>query len=396
MLVTGGTGIGKTVFSEAFLNAMYGIDWAYLQVDASLDMNKLRNIDFETIRNGSGTLADAVKETKFLTASAVLVDEFNRAIPEQTSILHGWLTNGAVGLEGGKTFNTGKEVNGGGRYQFKIATINEGSGYTGTKQLDMAARARFAVELNLDIFQQSDVDARAMLMDTNKFAPPEAGIGAGVAKEVFQLHVDARRLPLDTIVEELFVYMTKMNNCIRSPEGTKMSIETFNEQYCSGCHANAQYHEACANFHAPSPRVLRDLMAFSKAFAAYRMHKLPNTPNTVTLDDVNAVGSFVVTAEKLGINRGWVHQFAEDSGYNATKEALKLISLKFVVDSKAMIPFIDSEARGTKLGKDDVQKLGTILRGSPWAARNRDELRTLYNETKTATEAQKASKSKSS
>ena len=176
LMISGGTRIGKTELSWPTLQALFGDEeTAFLQVDASLDMNKLRDINFEVLRSGK-TLADASLETKFIAGSAALVDEINRAIAEQTSILHGWLVNGRFVVEGGRSFDPGKvidTINGKTidmpfRYHFKVATLNEGNGYIGTKQMDAAARSRFAVELNLNTFPAQRRGSLRMLT-TGKF-----------------------------------------------------------------------------------------------------------------------------------------------------------------------------------------------------------------------------------
>lgn len=98
-----------------------------------------------------------------LSAPVVIIDEYNRALPEITNILQGYLVNGTLVFEGGKEIVPGVKFDDK-VYQWKIATLNEGEKYYGARSVDKALKNRFGAVINFDIFEPTDMDRRAIII----------------------------------------------------------------------------------------------------------------------------------------------------------------------------------------------------------------------------------------
>jgi MoxR-like ATPase len=341
MLFTSRTGSGKTTFAKMFVMALFGEDYAFIQVDTKLDENKLRDIDFGKIKDGRN-LSEAITETKMITAPAVIIDEYNRAPPQLLNILQGYLTNGTLVFEGGREFRPGVRTKSGERYQIKIGTINEGDEYYGTHKIDKASSDRFAVKINLDIFEPTEEDRRNLMRHGPARLPenpPESSL-----EKVLEVYEIVKKVPLSPLAEEFIAYFMRMNQCIKSPEGTKLTVTGIGGEFCKGCSAFAPDKGICGNVYAPSERTIANWISLSKAFALYRAYKLNEREDNVkvTIEDVIAAAPFVLYS-KLSINPNWVSKYAKGSLYNAVNEVVRIAYDRFM--------------RGLKENKDLIQRM---------------------------------------
>ena len=329
LLLSGGTGCGKTHLAKMVMSALFG-DKGYnvLQMDASFSLDKIRNIAFKIIKEG-GNLDEAVKEAKILRVPGVIVDEYNRAPAEITNIIQGWLQNGTLTFEGGYEVSPGVLIDDKKRYQWKIATVNEGSRYAGARKLDKASRDRLSVEIPLSIFSMTDEDRRKLRSKTS--TDVEVYNGDGALDDVVAVMQDVREIPLAGSADEFLLYLQRMSQCVKAPNKTKEEIENFSPEYCKGCHLSKGHNNICGNVErAPSDRSVISLQNLAKSFALLRTVKSGSDAESVSADieDVIAAAPFVLY-NKLDINPGWVDKTGKGSKWQAINTAIKMSYEKF-------------------------------------------------------------------
>jgi MoxR-like ATPase len=379
VLITGKTGGGKTTFGRALLESVFGDNYGFIQVDTKLDENKFRNILFKKMQEG-GTLSDAVEPNKAITAPGVLIDEYNRAPAVLASTLQGYLVNGTVTFEGGAEAVPGIKLPGSGRrYQFKVATVNEGMAYYGTNQIDKAARDRFPIEIPLDVFPPDDKDIGERLVKGPFERKPVSQETAKKATEaLYALIEKAKQIPVRTTTRYFLTYLEHMDNCYRSPEGTKLSLTNFSpEETCVGCHAFAKNKGICGNVNAPGERTIDNLETAARAFAAYRIYRLPDTAKDVTIEDVFAVAPFVLYS-KLEIRQGWQEKFGDHSKWNSVDMALREIHSRWRETLEKNRDLFDAAANAQRpLTPDESRRLFDVYAENPWMAQQED-IRKVY------------------
>ena len=329
VLLPGTTGAGKTHLSKMFMAGLFGVTgYKTLQMDASFSLDKLRNIAFDVIANG-GNLHDAVREADVLTVPGVVIDEYNRAPSEITNIIQGWLQNGALTFEGGKEVHPGVAFNGRERYQWKIATVNEGGPYSGARKLDKASRDRLNVEIPLDVFPLTREDRYKLHSKTSTAV--DAYDGAGVLDDVISALQGVRTIPISGTVDEFLLYLQNMNQCIKAPNKTKLEIENFSpETMCRGCHLITGNNNLCGSVYAPSDRSIISLQNLAKGFAVYRCLQTEDDPSQlrVELEDVLAAAPFVLLS-KINIHPGWIDKTSVGSRWQAVNNVVKFSYERF-------------------------------------------------------------------
>lgn len=331
VLLSGSTGCGKTHLAKMVNAALFGEKgYRTLQIDASFSLDKLRDITFKTIAEG-GRLHDAVVEADVLNVPGVVIDEYNRAPPEITNIIQGWLQNGVLTFEGGKECRPGVVFNDGERYQWKIATVNEGSRYSGARKLDKASRDRLSVEIPLDVFPLTDDDRRKLRAKTSTGV--EVYNGDGALEDVLAAVKDIRQVPLSAPAEEFLLYLQRMNQCVKTPNKTKLEVENFSPEYCKGCHLSKGQNNICGSVYAPSDRSIIALQNLARGFAFYR-HVQIGSPLVADSEDVIAAAPFVLLS-KLDIHPGWIDKKGEGSP-NGSRWAAVTQVVKYAYERFAM------------------------------------------------------------
>lgn len=313
-LINGSTAIAKTHLALALLAGLYGprgTGYAVLQIDPSLEAEKLFNLDAKKLQDG--LLSDAIINTPLITAPGILLDEINRAPQVMLNVLQAYMNNQAVTPSGGVPRQTGIEVPGG-FYQFKVGTCNEGKLYDeGTFKLDPAFRRRFPIEVPLDLFRPTDYDMeqrRKAKRTAGGLAVPET---KGVLKTVIKIHNSLAGINFHPLAEEFIAYLSRMDNCIKSNYKTKRE-RGFSTERCNGCHARglAGAQNICANVYSPSvPQ--EDIEAVARGFALLRAYynagetgKIPRQIE-VSLYDVTEALPFVAST-KFGADPAWLEK----------------------------------------------------------------------------------------
>jgi hypothetical protein len=369
LMLTGKTGGGKTMISRMVMAALFG-DYGFLPVDITLDMNKLRDFFFGAIKEGK-KLSDAVKTIKPIDAPGVIIDEYNRAPHEITNILQGYMQNSCLMFEGGKEVFPGVEI-GGERYQWKIATLNVGEKYYGTRKVDKASRNRFGVEINLDLFEPTEEDKRKLIKYglAKKFPQPKRSY----LDDVLEIYKFVQKIKMGSRVEDFMLYFMRMNQCPKSPEGTKLSVNFNKEEYCAGCHCRLFDEEICCDVFAPPERTIGNWSSLAQAFALYRVTKYGGSPE-IMMEDAIASAPFALYS-KLDIDPGRIVKRASGSRWRAINDVVKLCYgrlRRFVIENAEVMRKI---ANGKKLSEEELNKLGSyVIEKDPWA----DDIRKFLN-----------------
>lgn len=367
LMMSSSSGTGKTTLSRAFGKGIFDDDVGFVQIDPSLDENKFRDIMFGNIKRGDN-LSGAVSARHAITAPIVVLDEFNRAPAILVSKVQNYLTNGILTFEGGKQMVPGVQLPGGGQYQWKVATINEGSDYAGTNAMDRASVDRFGAVLILDMFPPSDNDKR-LIIQNGAFRVSGTPIDPDRVKELkenfFALYTEARRIEVDPIATEFLLALSNKDQCYKSPEGTKASLDSMNySELCRGCGAAAVYKNVCGAISAPSIRAIEDLKDLSKTYVLVTRGDGDRAKMRVGIDDVLAVSNFALL-KKMKIDESWVSANASNSSPYAVSIAMKELYTRFVDSMKKLHTIMRKESDGVELSVDDRRKLGDAIRCDP-------------------------------
>ncbi|MFH8120147.1 MAG: MoxR family ATPase [Candidatus Aenigmatarchaeota archaeon] len=360
ILLEGGTGIGKTTIAEMLMKAFFGKNYAFLQIDPSLSLEKFIDINFGAIKDGK-KLSDAIEKNKIIDSPGVILDEINRAPPTIVNLLQNYITNGRLVFEGGKEFYPGIYVDKNLVYQLKIATMNEGEKYSGTYELDKALRDRFAVQINLDAFSPSREDIRCIIRYGNAKIESE---GKDNLQIVLTLFKKIREIPLDPWAEEFVIYCSRIDQCIRSPQGKKSTILSFTPRFCDGCSAAALDKGICGNISAPSPRAIVDWIMLARGFALYRAYKFGGKAR-VEIEDLIAAAPFTLYS-KMDINPSWIGKYCNGSKFEAYKEALVTAFKRWKRGLEENEEIIDKLDKGLQLTDEDYDKIKDYTLRDPW------------------------------
>jgi len=394
VILTGRTRGGKTMLARAVMEGIFGDNFGFMQIDASLDESKFKDILFGRIKKGK-SLSEAVEPSKLLTAPGIIFDEFNRAPEVIVNKLQNWLTNGMLTFEGGREVFPGVMVDGQ-KYQWKIATINEGIAYTGTSLIDKATRGRFSVQIPMDVFIPTEQDRRDIIekgpfsvsvraeskkQDSSKLKKlrrleeklsGESRRGSDAAKDnsgslqgaLFELNKEVKQVPIRGDATEFLLYLLKKDHCYRSPTGTKLGFENFTVERCKGCHAWALNGGICGSVFAPTEGTISELKRLASAFAIYRNYVAPDTKTEVVAGDVIAVSPFVLY-KKMDIADAWVEKNGSGSGWEATNTAVKMMYQNFTTGTDELRDIYEKSVNGEELTEEDKKLIISVVRKDP-------------------------------
>lgn len=384
LMLSSSTGTGKTTLSRAFGESIFGNNTGFLPIDPSLDENKFRDILFSRMAQGD-SLSDAVEVNKTITAPMVVIDEFNRAPAILVSKLHGYLSNGAMTFEGGKEITPGIKLDDGSRYQWKVATINEGENYHGTCAMDKAGVDRFGAVLALDMYPPTSEDKR-VIATTGVFTPnnvkTDSEAMSGIQKAFFDLFLETRSIPMDTVATEFWLAVANKDQCYMSPSGTKASVDSFDinsQRFCVGCHASAVYDNVCGAVFAPSIRALDDLKGLAQAFVI--VTRSGEDSPKVVIADLLAMSRFALY-KKMQIDASWAERVRSDSSFQSIEEAMKRIYTRYLDSLRDLMDIIRKEAKAEKLGDGDLRKVDDAIMKDP-SCRSRREILALIRNRQT-------------
>lgn len=304
VLLTGKTGAGKTRLANGTMAAFFG-SGNYFSKTAlpTMSQSEFMDIDFRAIVRGTKSLQQAISGITSLAKPGMVLNEVNRAPGVIQSLLipildHELEVQG-VPVEMGIPWK-------GGRYQFRILTINENGRYQ-VQEVDPAIRDRMTIEIPIDNFPQSRGDVMEMLNSPGprrdeEEAEPEPD--ASHLEQILWLKLLAERLEVQPRAAMFLGYLSGLSYCIRAPQGTKESVY-FAPELCEGCHHYAQFYNLCGNIMAPSSRALLKLKKLAQAFALLRAWKTRVPLILVTEDDILQAAPFVLYS-KLSLTPLWV------------------------------------------------------------------------------------------
>lgn len=400
LLLSGATGSGKSHLSRMAMNGLYGQDgFTNLTVTPGLNETDFVDIDIPAIKRGEKTVKEAIGKTPLLTRPGAIINEINRT-PEILQNLFISYLERIFSLKGVE-FPVGVEMHEGRsspqdpHYQFRIISINEGEIYTGTSGMDKAVRDRVVLEIPMDYFAPRIEDIRRMVQERNDSDLSIGLVNGGKLEHILRALPSIEEMPVSVSAQEFLSYMSGMSNCIKSPTGSKKGISFSTKSMCEGCHfakdSESDRGNVCGSVYAPSDRSLINLKKVSRAVAALRGYKIvdavakkqipTNDPQRfvenylqslqVTVDDICQVAPFVL-ASKIPMERGWVGQQFNGSGYIATKHLVGNARAKFK-------KFIASQAYET-LARNKGELNDTVIaslrdystKKDPWAFSIRD------------------------
>ncbi|MFH1065545.1 MAG: AAA family ATPase [Nanoarchaeota archaeon] len=367
-LVNGSTGLAKTHLAIAVMAGLFGSDYAILQIDPSLEQEKFFDIDGKLLQEGR--LSDAIKDTPYITAPGVVYDETNRAPQAMLNILQAHLNNQAITPSGGKPRKCGISVVGG-RYQFKIGTCNEGKQYDeGTFAMDPAFRRRFPFEAPVNLFAPTETDRemrqKAGRTGTGLYVPETEGC----LDAVLDIFGNLGLVETDLVAKEFISYLGRMNQCIKSPFGTKDEAG-FNIERCAGCHARGLAGEQnfCGNAYALPDATQMDLEVIAKGFALVRAHhkaaetgKMPSSVS-VGLEDVIQAFPFVA-ATKMGIDPAWLGKYFKSG---EPLEAARAVCVNIEQRIKKKLSKASALMAKADYTSDELAMMKSYCSEDPWA-----------------------------
>lgn len=351
ILLTGKSGGGKTHLSKMAMNAFFGGDnYCNRTVTPGMNEEAFLDIDFGKIKDGA-TLKEAIKSTPILNYPGVILNEVNRAPSIIQNILIPYLEFefNIKGLD----FDVGIPINGsGGRYQFRILTINEGGEYKGIASMDKAVRDRMPIEIPIDNFKSLKKDIRDMINKRKSSAITVNKNKEPLTDVVLELYSSINNIEVSAMAREFLVYLSGLSNCIKSNTGSKEGI-IFNLELCRGCTHASTDNNLCGNVYSPTNRSIINLETIAKGVAAIRAYKtlvneiegseeeskkrralnkfaeseyLANLQ--VECQDLLAIAPFILYS-KIQINDQWIHKHYQGNRFLAIQDVVEKAYGKF-------------------------------------------------------------------
>jgi MoxR-like ATPase len=356
VLLAGGTGKGKSHLSRMVMNGLYGEDnFVNLTVTPGLNEGDFIDIDFDGIKNKNKTKKEAIETTPLLTQPGAIINEINRTPEILQNLFISYLERifSVKGIE----FPVGVELEGKSaqdpHYQFRMISINEGAGYSGTSGMDRAVNDRVVLDVPMDHFRPSISDKRKMINTRNNSDLSIKKTNGGKLEEVMDVVKNIDDVSYSSSAEEFLVYLSGLDNCVESPTHSKTGINFKKQDICNGCHnskdSTSDKENICGSVYAPSDRSLINLKKIGRAVAVMRAYKtidhiardetiekdkakeiVKDYMNnlTVTVDDLVAVAPFVLTS-KMIIDPAWIDSNFNGSKYLATKHVISTAAQKF-------------------------------------------------------------------
>ena len=181
-------------------------------------------------------------------------------------------------------------------------------------------------------------------------------------EELKRLYKKVNDIPISDSSIRFGIYLGRLDNCYKSHDGSKTSIDNFSPELCDGCKAIKEDLGICGNLHTPSDRTTLNLFSFAKAFAAYSGYITNNENVQVELRDLVAIAPFVLSADLIGLNQNWIEKYGNKSTKYASELALKLLIGRYL-KSNDVIDSLDLNSSPT-IGDKRVNELALQ---NPWS-----------------------------
>jgi len=394
LLLSGTTGAGKTHLSRMIMNGLYGSDgFTNLTVTPGLGESDFIDIDIASVKSGKKTPKQAITTTPLLTQPGAIINEINRTPEILQNVFISYLERifSLKGLEFpvGVGMLPGKDSPQDPHYQFRLLSINEGPGYSGTSAIDRAVRDRVALEIPMDHFRPRKEDIRQMIRNRNDSDLAVEKINGGKLEDVLKIIDLNTKIPLSVSADEFLVYLQGLSNCIRSATYSMRGIEFDQKDLCKGCHhvkdAVSDKGNICGSVYSPSDRSMINLKKIGRMVSALRAYKVINGVINgefgdqemsqreakkfvdkyteglqVELDDLISVAPFVL-ANKTVMDPRWVSQYFQGSKFLATQHLLDTVRKKFThwVGSPAYEALVKARGKFTPEVRAEIEKYVT-------------------------------------
>lgn len=350
LLLSGTSGAGKTHLAMMFANAVFGTEnYCSRTITPGMNEESFFDRDFGKMKEG-GTLREAMMATPIVTNPAVILNEVNRTPTILQSILIPYLEF-HLNLKG-LDFPVGVESPYGGRYQFRVISINEGRDYKGISDMDRAVRDRMVIEVPIGRFKPLKSDFREMISQKKSTALIVPENKESYLEDLLMLHSKVTEIPLTGFAKEFLVYLSGLGNCVKSHTGTKEGIK-FSTKMCEGCHHAAAEKNICGNVDALTSRSLINLEVVGRGVAALRAYKQfiariqSETTETsrskalieftkssylndlaVTTEDIIKIAPFVLYS-KLPLGSPWIDEHHQGDRFQAVQAVINSAYTRF-------------------------------------------------------------------
>jgi energy-coupling factor transporter ATP-binding protein EcfA2 len=327
VLLTGSSGSGKSKLAQILGAVAFGNDQvAEKTINPEMGVEDFCDLDFGMIKQGS-TYLDALKEQPMLMKPMLILNEANRAPPVVQNVLFQILDNNLnvksmhiplgikLDVNNTRIIPVPKQnTNGafqkyvdepGNSYLWSVITVNEGTEFTGTQQMDRALLDRITVEIPMDIYAPTFEDEIKMLV-----TPDRNLVGFNTSKDSILLVCKAKSVIESSIPiyrgAELFIQFLGLLSACDKVEIVNKRRVNFNTSICENCPYGGKGDEKdyCPHTSSPSNRIRRKLVKYARGIVLVKIlktldHVMPATgpPNAVAQRDLERVKQLCAVAD---------------------------------------------------------------------------------------------------
>lgn len=337
VLLIGGTDLGKTYLSRLVMQGLFGKEesgWHQLDFDLDFGKDAYTNVNSDFFHESGKTLDDLYSLHEWMKLPGFIADELNGVHPKIARKALHIIREKEITLSNGQRKKIGRTIDGG-TYQFQVATINEGSEYSGTFNMDKALRRRTTIEIPMDIFSPTPFDRLCI----QKLKQKETPIGRNHIDDILDVF-SMPRLNLHPTAELFVSYLEAFDYCKNSLTGEKGSIAQRNGSIAHVCGKKIEVENAplgdigcyfmkafpnnlCPNVRGITPGVSENVLSVAHGIAVLRAVKL-----------IEMMGGYIqgVPHKKLSYTAppGLDDALKESLGQRSAEEAAKRAVEKYV------------------------------------------------------------------
>lgn len=234
VLLIGGTDLGKTYLARLVMQGLFGKEeqgWHQLDFDLDFGKDAYTNVNSDFFHESGKNLNDLYSLHEWMRLPGFIADELNGVHPKIVRKALHIIREKEITLSNGQRKRIGHGINDHDEtYQFQVATINEGSEYSGTFDMDKALRRRTTIEIPMDIFSPTPFDRLCI----QKFKQKEAVVGRNNISEVLDVFT-VPRLDLHPTAELFVSYLEAFDYCASSLTEDKGSVAQRNGSIAHIC-----------------------------------------------------------------------------------------------------------------------------------------------------------------
>jgi len=286
ILLTGGTDLGKTALSCMMMNSLFGKEeegWHRLDFDLDFGKDAFTNVHSDFFHESGKSLQDLYSIHKWMRLPGFIADELNGGHSKVIKKAIHIIKEKDITLADGRRVKIGCGIEDEKTYQYQIATINEGSEYSGTFEMDKALRRRTTIEIPLDIFKASPLDLFKMKRSSN--LKIELKNTTSHFKDILDIFKAAKSIKLHPAAELFLSFLEALDYCEYSPTKTKSGLEKRGDSIryiCSkkideapmGCrYLKLLKEELCPHIFGISPGLSKDMISVAQGAAIIRAVK---------------------------------------------------------------------------------------------------------------------------